>query len=176
MNPLTPICLLVAAALTACGQPPPPRAPQPEVTPTSTTAATTSTGVVAPTTTSTTVLVVPTTRTNAPPKPPRTTTTTKPPPPPPKPPDRWVLPAGLRGSIEQQDEQFFPESWGRIQGQVAEACPGQVLCVGHALVVDPASGLTEDCFVVPGGISVPDPLHEGGTITFRVTNDLCSGG
>ena len=166
MNPLTLTCLVAAAALTACGQPPPPRTPQPEGTSTSTSAA--------PTTTSTTEVVAPTTTTNAPPKPRRTTTTK--PPPPPKPPDRWVLPAGLRGSIEQQDGQFFPESWGRIQGQIAEVCPGQTLCVGHTLVIDPTSELTDDCFIVPGGISVPDPLHEGGTITFRITNDLCSGG
>ncbi|MET9229201.1 hypothetical protein [Lentzea sp. NPDC003310] len=172
MNPRTLTCLL-AAALAACGQPPPPRAPQPVDTSTS------ATPVTAVRTTTSTVVVAPvvTTTTSVPPRPqPKRTTTTTAPPPPPKPPDRWVLPASLRGSIEQQDERFFPESWGQIQGQIAEVCPGQVLCVGHVLVVDPTSGLTDDCFVVPGGISVPDPLHEGGRITFRVTNDRCSAG
>ncbi|MFJ5986698.1 hypothetical protein [Lentzea sp. NPDC092896] len=173
MNTRTVLCLLAAATLAACGQPPSPGTAQPvpntEVTTTSTTEATTTTDV-----------PVPATTTNQPPKPPPPppprTTTTKPPPPPPKPPDRWVLPAGLRGSIEQQTGIPFPLSWNTISGQLAEACPGKKLCVGYTLVVDGSTDTEGDCKVVRGGIKVPDPLHEGGKITFRITNDLCSGG
>ncbi|MEU3646113.1 hypothetical protein AB0E59_22205 [Lentzea sp. NPDC034063] len=172
MNRRTVLCLLAAATLAACGQPPSPGTAQPapttEVTTTSTTEATTTTDVAPPATTTTTAQPKP------PPPPPRTTT--KPPPPPPKPPDRWVLPAGLRGSIEQQTGIPFPQSWNTISGQLAEACPGKKLCVGYTLVVDGSTDTEGDCKVVRGGIKVPDPLHEGGKITFRITNDLCSEG
>ena len=154
------ICLLAAATLAACGQPSSPGEP-PAVPPTG---ATTTTDVVPPPATTT-----------PPPKPPPRTTT-KPPPPPPKAPDRWVLPAGLRGSIKQQTGIPFPLAWETIKGQLAEACPGKKVCVGHALVVDSSTGTEGDCKVVPGGISVPDPLHEGGKITFRVTNTECAEG
>ena len=87
-----------------------------------------------------------------------------------------MLPSELRGSIEQQDGQFFPEVWERFEQDVAKVCPGKVPCVGYTLVIVPATGDLENCKIVDGGISVPDPLHEGGKITFRLTNDLCSGG
>lgn len=169
MNRRTVICLLAAATLTACGQPPSPGTAQPvpntEVTATSTTEAAT----VAP----------PETTTPQPPKPPPPpprTTTTKPPPPPPKPPDRWVLTSELRGSIEQQTGIPFKLSWNNISGLLTEACPGKKLCVGYTLVVDGSTDTEGDCKVVRGGIKVPVPLHEGGKITFRITNDLCSEG
>lgn len=159
MNRRTVLCLLAAATLTACGQPPSPgtpdAVPQSEVTTTSTTTA-------APTTTV--------------PDPPPRTTTTKPPPPPPKRPDRWVLTSELRGSIEQQTGIPFKVSWTTISGQLTEACPGKKLCVGYTLVVVGSTGTEDDCTVVKGGIKVPVPLHEGGKITFRVTNDKCSEG
>jgi hypothetical protein len=175
MNRLTFTCLLAAATLAACGQPPSPGTPQPvpttEVTTTSTTVATTTS--VAPPATTTTTQPAPQ------PQPVRTTTTAKPPPPPPpppKPPDRWVLPAGLRTSIEQQTGIPFPLAWSTISGQLTAACPGKVLCAGYTLVVDASTGTEGDCTVVPKGIKVPDPLHEGGKITFRVTSTLCAEG
>jgi hypothetical protein len=67
-------------------------------------------------------------------------------------------------------------SWSNISGQLREACPGKKLCVGYTLVVDGSTGLEGDCKVVDKGIKVPDPLHEGGKITFRITNDKCSEG
>ncbi|MFD4637876.1 hypothetical protein ACFWN2_11210 [Lentzea sp. NPDC058436] len=167
------ICLLTVAALAACGQPPAPVSPPPPVR---------SVEVTTTTTQTTTEIVAPppaiTTTTQAPKPPPRvTTTTTKPPPPPPpKPPDRWVLPSGLRGTIESQVGQSFPSAWEAIQVQLAPVCPGEVPCVGYALVVDGSTGTLGDCVIVEGGIKVPDPLYEKGTITFRVNNDInCAG-
>ncbi|SFR05215.1 hypothetical protein SAMN04488564_102722 [Lentzea waywayandensis] len=166
MNRRTVICLLAAATLAACGQPPSPGTSEPvprtEVT---TTAEIPTTGTDPATTTTTT----------SPRTPPRTTTTTTKPTPTPKSPDRWVLPSGLRGSIEEQDGQYFPEVWERFEEEVAKICPGDAPCVGHAEVIDPSSDDTRDCYIVDGGISVPDPLYRGGKITFRITNDLCSG-
>ena len=163
MNRRTVLCLLAAATLTACGQPPSPgtpeTVPQSEVTTTSASPTTTS---AAPTTTT--------------PNPPPRTTTTKPPPPPPKRPDRWVLPSELRGPIEQQSGIPFKLSWTTISGQLTEVCPGKKLCVGYTLVVDGSTDTEGDCKVVKGGIKVPVPLHEGGKITFRITNDKCSEG
>ena len=168
MNHRTCICLLAAATLAACGQPTSPGTPRAMPRAEVTTTATTS----APTTTSADPL--PTTTTSPshqpPPGPPRTTTTTKPPPPPPRKPDRWVLPSELRKSIEEQDFQQLAVSWPRIKGQVAEKCPGGKPCVGAAIVTDPSIVSDEDCFIGAGGISVPDPLYEGGEITFRVNN------
>ncbi|WP_439659004.1 hypothetical protein ACSHWB_42600 [Lentzea sp. HUAS TT2] len=157
MNRPTVLCLLAAATLTACGQPPSPgtsqAVPQSEFTTT-------------PTSTTTTAV----------PDPPTRTTTTKPPPPPPKRPDRWVLTSDLRGSIEEQTGIPFTLSWTTISGQLTEACPGKKLCVGYTLVVDGSTGTEGDCTVIKGGIKVPVPLHEGGKITFRITNDKCSEG
>ncbi|MFJ8958227.1 hypothetical protein ACIRG5_02505 [Lentzea sp. NPDC102401] len=174
MNRRTVICLLAAATLAACGRPPSPSSPRPapntEVTTTSTTDVTTTTGAAPPPVTTTT-----TAQPKLPPPPPRTTTMTKPPPPPPKPPDRWVLPSGLRTSIEQQDGQFFPEVWARFEKDLVKSCPHGAPCVGPTKVIAPPGDDTRDCYIVDGGISVPDPLYEGGTITFRITNDLCSG-
>ncbi len=56
------------------------------------------------------------------------------------------------------------------------ACPDKKVCVGYTLVVDPSIVNEQDCFIAKGGIKVPDPLHEGGKITFRVNNDLCAEG
>lgn len=173
MNHRLPVCLLTAATLAACGQPPSPgtprAVPRTEVTTTTT---------IAPTTTS--ADPVPTSPSHQPPPgPPRTTTTTttKPPPPPPKPPDRWALPASLRGSIEQQTGLPFPGVWEAVQTQLAEVCPGKVPCAGYTLVVDSSADPEGDCVIVSNGISVPDPLHEGGKITFRVNNkNNCTGG
>lgn len=175
MNRRTWTCLLAAAALASCGRTPSPvpqRAEPAGITTTTTATATT-------TTTTTSVVPVPIATTPSPkppPKPPRTTTTTKPPPPPPRPPDRWVLPANLRGSIEQRGSQPFPGVWTGMQDELASACPGKKVCVGYTLVVDPSIVNEQDCFIGKGGIKVPDPLHEGGKITFRVNNDKCAEG
>jgi hypothetical protein len=85
-----------------------------------------------------------------------------------------VLPAGVRGSIETRAGGRFPDVWAGMQGELANACPGKKLCVGHALVPDPKIVSEKDCYVDnvgnKRGISVPDPLYEGGKITFRVNN------
>ncbi|MFS8102384.1 hypothetical protein LFM09_35190 [Lentzea alba] len=172
MNRRAYLCLLAAGTLavgtlTACGQPPSPGTPraelQAEVTTTTTTPTTAQVATPAPP-------PPPTTTTPPPPKPPPPRTTTKPPPPPPKPPDRWALPSGLRTSIEQRDEQQFPDIWAGMTDELANACPGKKLCVGYALVVDPSVVDERNCFVPDKGISVPDPLREGGKITFKVNN------
>lgn len=167
------VCVLTAAVLAACGRPSPPdsappAAPPPPVPSAEVTTTTTST---------TTTVAPPPVTTTPPPKPaPRVTTTTKPPPPPPKPPDRWVLPSGLRGTIESQVGQSFPSAWEAIEVQLAGVCPSKVPCAGYALVVDGSTGTPGDCVIVDGGIEVPDPLYEKGTITFRVNNDIdCAG-
>jgi hypothetical protein len=85
-----------------------------------------------------------------------------------------VLPAALRTSIEQRTGVPFPGIWADLKIELARECPGKTLCVGHALVVDPSTDIEGDCVIV--GISIPEPLHEGGKITFRVTNDLCAEG
>ncbi|GGU86219.1 hypothetical protein [Lentzea flava] len=170
MNRRAQICLLAAATLAACGQPAvTPRAlPQDDIT----TKTTTTTS--ASTTTPTTAEVI---ITQPPPPPPRPTTkTTVKPPPPPPPKPRWVFPASLRGSIEQRTGQSFPSAWASMQTELANVCPGKKVCVGFALVVDTSTNTPGDCIVVPKGIKVPDPLYEGGAITFRVTNKRCSEG
>lgn len=169
MNHRARICLLAAATLAACGQPPSPGTPRAmpraEVTTTTSTEAGTTTVEPPPTTTTTTPPPKP------PPPPPPRTTTTKPPPPPPKPPDRWVFPASMRGSIESRDGQKFSSAWGSMVDELANACPGKKLCVGYALVVDPTIVSEQDCYIDEnGGIKVPDPLYEKGNITFRVNN------
>jgi hypothetical protein len=181
MNRRTCACLLVAGTVAACGQPPAPTVPEakpPAEVTTPATTTTTTTTVALPTTTNPPPNPPPKPPPNPPP-PPRTTTTTakpKPPPPPPKPPDRWVLPAGLRGSIEQRASQPFPGVWAGMQDELAGACPTKTVCVGYTLVVDPSIVGDSDCFVGLGGISVPDPLYEGGKITFRVNNTQCPEG
>lgn len=171
MNHRIHICLLAAGLLTACGQPPSPSTPravpQNEVTTTTTT------------TTTTTVVTPPPTTTTPPPKPPpRTTTktTVKPPPPPPKPPTRLVVADDLRRSIESRlAGQPFSDVWAGMQTELNGLCPAKKPCVGYALVVDTSTEETEDCIVV--GIKMPDPLYEGGKITFRVNNkNRCTGG
>jgi hypothetical protein len=83
----------------------------------------------------------------------------------------------MRGSIESRDGQEFSSAWGSMVDELANACPGKKLCVGYALVVDPSSTLEGDCIVVSKGIKVPDPLYEGGKITFRVNNkNNCTAG
>jgi hypothetical protein len=166
MNRRAQLCLLAAATLAACGQPAvTPRAlPQDDITIT--------------TTTPTTAEVIITQPPPPPPPPPRPTTktTVKPPPPPPPTKPRWVFPASLRGSIEQRTGLSFPSAWASMQTELANACPGKKVCVGFALVVDSSTNTPGDCIIVPKGIKVPDPLYEGGAITFRVTNKRCSEG
>ncbi|MFC3897266.1 hypothetical protein ACFOWZ_37805 [Lentzea rhizosphaerae] len=82
-----------------------------------------------------------------------------------------MFPASLRGSIESRDGQAFPDAWAGMVDELADVCPGKKLCVGYALVVDPSIVNEQDCFIdEDGGIKVPDPLYEKGTITFRVNN------
>lgn len=88
-----------------------------------------------------------------------------------------MFPANLRGSIEGRTNQPFPNAWAGMRDDLTEACPGKKkLCVGYKLVPDPSIVSEQDCFVPSGGISVPDPLHEGGKIEFRVNNDKCGKG
>jgi hypothetical protein len=95
--------------------------------------------------------------------------TSKPPPPPPKPPDRWVLGAGDRRSLEQQTGQPFPDF--HVDDFYRRICPGHAVCLENAFQVDPKLGEEDiDCLV--GGHIIPDPLFEGGTVTW-VVNNLC---
>jgi hypothetical protein len=164
MNRRTCICLLAAATLAACGQPPSPGTPRAmpraEVTTTSAIATTTSDPPPPPTTTT------------PPPKPPPPTTTkaTVKPTPTPVRPKRLVLPSGLRGSIEQRTPNPFPGVWPGIQADLNKLCPGKVPCVGYTLVIDTSTEITGDCVIVSEGIKVPDPLYEGGKVTFLVNN------
>ncbi|MFI5588124.1 hypothetical protein ACIA5G_23935 [Amycolatopsis sp. NPDC051758] len=173
MNRVIPSVVLVLVAA-ACG-----RAPEPGSAPLSSTsvaAATTATSADAltagptPTSVSTalsTTAVKPT-RTTAP-----ATTTARPPavtskpPPPPKPPDRWVLGAADRRSLEQQTGQPFPDF--QVDDFYRRICPAHDVCLKNAFQVDPGIGRQdEDCVV--GDHLIPDPLFEGGTVTWVVNN------
>jgi len=88
-----------------------------------------------------------------------------------------VVTAELRGSIEQRTPLPFPGVWASIQPDLNKLCPRKAPCVGYTLVAEPSSELEGDCTIVSRGISVPDPLYEGGKITFRVNNkNHCTGG
>jgi hypothetical protein len=175
MNRVIPSVVLVLLVAAACG-----RAPEPSSAPppssTSAAAATTATSADALTagptptavsTTSNTAAVKPT-RTTAP-----ATTTARPPavtskpPPPPKPPDRWVLGAADRRSLEQQTGQPFADF--QVDDFYRRICPAHDVCLKNTFDVDPAIGRQdEDCVV--GGHVIPDPLFEGGTVTWVVNN------
>jgi hypothetical protein len=95
--------------------------------------------------------------------------TSNPPPPPPKPPDRWVLGAADRRSLEQQTGQPFPDF--QVDDFYRRICPGHDVCLKNAFQVDPKLGEEDiDCLVK--GHIIPDPLFEGGTVTW-VVNNLC---
>lgn len=164
MNRRTCICLLAAATLAACGQPPAPGTPRamPRAEVTTTTTTTTTEAPPPP----------PTTTTTTPPPIPRPTTTKAPVKPTPTPvkPKRLVVTSELRGSIEQRTPNPFPGVWPGIQAELNKLCPGKAPCVGYALTVDPSSTREGDCIIVSGGIKVPEPLYEGGKVSFRVNN------
>jgi hypothetical protein len=87
-----------------------------------------------------------------------------------------VLSSELRGSIEQRTPNPFSGIWPGIQAELNALCPSKVPCVGYTLVVDTSTDQTGDCFIVAGGIKVPDPLYVGGKVTFRVNNkNRCTG-
>lgn len=98
---------------------------------------------------------------------PGTTSLPVPPPPPPKPPDRWVFSAADRRSIEQQTGAPFADF--QVDGFYQRICPKHDVCLHNAFQVDAGLGHPdEDCWVDHN--IVPDPLYEGGTITWVVNN------
>jgi hypothetical protein len=102
-------------------------------------------------------------------RPPAVTSNPPPPPPKPKPPDRWVLGAADRRSLEQQTGQPFPDF--QVDDFYRRICPGHDVCLKNAFQVDPKLGEEDiDCLVK--GHIIPDPLFEGGTVTW-VVNNLC---
>jgi hypothetical protein len=174
MNRVIPSSVLVLLVAAACGRAPEPSS-APPLSSTSAAAATTATSADAltavPSTTavstaSNTAAVKPT-RTTAP-----ATTTARPPavtskPPPPKPPDRWVLGAADRRSLEQQTGQPFPDF--QVDDFYRRICPAHDVCLKNDFQVDPAIGRQdEDCVV--GSHIIPDPLFEGDTVTWVVNN------
>ncbi|MEQ0558111.1 hypothetical protein ABJI51_03425 [Amycolatopsis sp. NEAU-NG30] len=93
--------------------------------------------------------------------------TSKPVPPPPKPPDRWVFSAADRRSIEQQTGASFTDF--HVDEFYPLICPHKDVCLHNAFKIDPGLGHPdEDCWVDHN--IVPDPLYEGGTITWVVNN------
>lgn len=180
MNSRTAVWLVAVGVVAACGRPPSPESPAAApraTTPTSTTTAPTTTTQPTTSRLPPTTVVVPephhTTTTAAPPPPPPEPEP-KPPPPPPEPPDRWVLRDDLRKSIEERTGQPFADVWSGIAELLIKECPHHdAPCVGHDLRVDETFVSEQDCVVAPGGIVVPDPLHEGDKIIFYVNNDRC---
>jgi len=161
----------VVMVLAACG-----RAPEPSATPSSagstdlptSTATSASTALPSPPPPagSPTSLAPPPVKSTArPPAPPPTTA--QPPPAPPKPPDRWVLSSGDRRRLEQQTGASFKDFdltlfWSDI-------CPKHDVCVKAGFEVDASLGNEDvDCYV--GRHVIPDPLFEGGTVTWVVNN------
>jgi hypothetical protein len=80
-----------------------------------------------------------------------------------------VLGSGDRRSIEQMTGQSFPDF--QVDEFYRKICPAHDVCITNAFRVDPGLGQPDtDCLV--GGHVVPDPLFEGGTVTW-VVNNLC---
>lgn len=158
MNSRILLLLVSTATVAACARPTPP-----EAAPTLGTSEShvhVSTSVDAFTDTS---VAEPTTKPPAPPPPPRTTTTTttKPPPPPP-PPERWALSNPNRVSASQVIgatlDSVDPFSlW-------AGFCPQQKLCVKIEYELLPGLDKAENGSITQ--VRIPDPLHEGGTVTY----------
>ncbi|WP_326959270.1 hypothetical protein [Amycolatopsis sp. NBC_01286] len=98
-----------------------------------------------------------------------TTAVTEKPPEPPKPPDRWVLGSADRRSLEQQIGTSFTNF--SVDDFYRRVCPAHDVCVHNAFREEPSLGhADEDCWV--GRNEIPDPLAEGGTVTW-VVNNLC---
>ncbi|WP_328646787.1 hypothetical protein OHS58_00570 [Amycolatopsis sp. NBC_00348] len=98
-----------------------------------------------------------------------TAAVTEKPPEPPKPPDRWVLGSADRRSLEQQIGTSFTNF--SVDDFYRRVCPAHDVCVHNAFREEPSLGhADEDCWV--GRNEIPDPLAEGGTVTW-VVNNLC---
>ncbi len=174
------ILVVVGAVLVSCGRAPEPSsAPLQATSPDAATTASTSAATTAEPLTS----GVPTAATETTAKPahthPAATTSkaavttprkvTSEPPPPPEPPNRWVLGAGDRRSLEQQTHTSFSDL--TLDDFYRGLCPAHDVCIRAAFRADASLGHEdEDCWVDHNVI--PDPLYEGGTVTW-VVNNLC---
>ena len=183
MNRLMPTVAVlagVAMVVAACG-----RAPEPSSSPSSYPLATVPTSAagqnpLAPSTAPTSAGTLPTSgaSTRTTPTPVKTTakqpvppppTSAKPAPPPPEPPDRWVLSAADRRSLEQQTG--APFTGFPLTDFYSRICPKHNVCIRTAFQVDAGLGHEdEDCWVDHN--IIPDPLFEDGTVTW-VVNNLC---
>ncbi|RSD10696.1 hypothetical protein [Amycolatopsis eburnea] len=161
----TTVLAVAAAVVVACGRAPePPSAALPETTASAEETAespTVETSEPQPTHSH------PAATTRPAPKPrPNPPTTPKPQP---KPPDRWVLSSADRRSIEQRTHISFLSI--NAADSLRTYCPKHDACIKIAFDVDPGLGHEdEDCWI--DHVVIPDPLHEGGTITW-VVNNLC---
>lgn len=102
------------------------------------------------------------------PKPaPKPTTSVKP-----QPPDRWVLTSADRRRFEERTHTSFANI--AADGLIRDVCPKHNACLGIAFRVDPGLGHEdEDCWI--DRVVIPDPLSEGGTVTWVVNNPCDSG-
>jgi hypothetical protein len=106
----------------------------------------------------------PPTERRTPPASPKKDQPTQPPSPPP-----WVLPGPARTSIEERIGAPFDGQRPLIEALLRENCPQHDVCVQLVVrVSDPPVETGADCAIRE--VTMPDPLHEDDTITFKVDN------
>ncbi len=90
----------------------------------------------------------------------------------PQPPERWVLTSGDRRRFEERTKTSFTNI--AADGLIRDVCPKHDDCLKIGFRVDPGLGHDDqDCWI--GRVVIPDPLHEGGTVTWVVNNPCDSG-
>lgn len=167
----TATAALAAVVVVACGRAPEPRsAPLPETTvSTDETTASTSAAATGETGEPQPAHSHPATTRPAPKPDPEPTTAAKPKP---KPPDRWVLSSADRRRFEERTHTSFVNI--AADGLIRDVCPKHDACLKIAFRVDPSLGHEdEDCWI--DRVLIPDPLHEGGAVTWVVNNPCGSG-